>query len=185
MNALLWIVVTVAVPLLLAEFTECGRWLAQRLLRWSARRLRDPEATARYEEEWLADLAQVPGNLTPLFHSLGVVVQVRRLRHTLSAPKQRQNRDIGFSARLTDALITGLYASLPLALTAGLGVGLAVLFGARPTIRVIIGRGAGVVVGVATGSLAWTALALGAALAELGVRLSFRLLERRRALLNQ
>lgn len=77
--------VAITVPLLLNEAGEVSPWLAERVLRWGARRLRAPEKVERYTEEWLADLEQVPGKLTKLLYACGVVAfGVVRLRSRLA-----------------------------------------------------------------------------------------------------
>ncbi|CAL9508199.1 hypothetical protein SUDANB95_03553 [Actinosynnema sp. ALI-1.44] len=83
-EALLFLVLVIATPLVVNEVGELAPWLARHLLRWGARRLGDELATERYREEWLADLDDVPGKLTKLGHSLVVVawsVPVMRGRH--------------------------------------------------------------------------------------------------------
>jgi len=50
------------------------RSLARCPLRWGARRIGRADQAQRYEEEWLADLERVPGNLTKLGYACGVVI---------------------------------------------------------------------------------------------------------------
>jgi glutamate synthase domain-containing protein 3 len=66
----------VGLPLLLSELTECSPWLAARLIQRAANRL-GPPYRARYEEEWLAELNEVPGNLTKLAMAVQVLVRAR------------------------------------------------------------------------------------------------------------
>jgi hypothetical protein len=77
----------VAWPLTLNEFSEWCPWLAERLARWSARRLGDVQASDRYEKEYLASLEAVPGKLSKLIVSLGYVINVPRMRRALREPR--------------------------------------------------------------------------------------------------
>jgi hypothetical protein len=52
--------VAVILPLLLSEFTDWCPWFAKRLVRRAVRRLPE-DARARWEEEWLGDLASFEG----------------------------------------------------------------------------------------------------------------------------
>lgn len=85
MTAGMWsvIITVVLAPLLVTEFGEWCPWLAKRLVQWSARRLGDPAACARYEEEWLANLAEVPGKLAPLIAALGYLASIPKMRWSL------------------------------------------------------------------------------------------------------
>lgn len=74
-------------PLTLNEFSEWCPWLAERLARWSARRLGDVQARTRYEEEFIGNLAKVPGKLSKLIVALGYVANVPRMRWTLREPR--------------------------------------------------------------------------------------------------
>lgn len=67
-----FILAMIIVPLAVAEIGELAPWLAEKILRWGARRLRDPALTARYTEEWLADFERVRGKLTKLGWAVGV-----------------------------------------------------------------------------------------------------------------
>lgn len=71
----------IMIPLLVNETGDLSRSLARYLLRWGARRIGPPDQAGRYEEEWLADLERVPGNLTKVIYACGVLVRsVPRLR---------------------------------------------------------------------------------------------------------
>jgi len=71
----------IMIPLVVNEAGDLARALARCLLRWGARRIGQADQAQRYEEEWLADLERVPGNLTKLGYACGVVVRsVPRLR---------------------------------------------------------------------------------------------------------
>ncbi len=71
------------VPLALTEFYDWCPRIAQAIVRWSARRLHHPEDQARYEEEYLANLAEVPGRLSQLLAALGYAGNVVMMRRTL------------------------------------------------------------------------------------------------------
>ena len=65
MSPLWWILSAVILPVLLAEFTEIAPWLADKLVRIAATAL-PLEQRSRYEEEWLAELAAIPGKVLKL-----------------------------------------------------------------------------------------------------------------------
>jgi len=73
----------VVLPLLLAEIGDWCPWLAERIVRWSASRLRQPAARLRYEEEWLANLNEIPGKLSRLVAALEYAVSVPRMQWSL------------------------------------------------------------------------------------------------------
>ena len=76
-----FVLVAILIPLLVNEAGDLARSLARCLLRWGARRIGRADQAQRYEEEWLADLERVPGNLTKLGYACGVVIRsVPRLR---------------------------------------------------------------------------------------------------------
>lgn len=85
MNTGVWAFVATGVllPLLLAEFGDWCPWFARHIVRWSARRLGDSAASARYEEEWLANLDEVPGKLARLAAALGYAANIPRMRWSL------------------------------------------------------------------------------------------------------
>jgi GAF domain-containing protein len=85
----------VFVPLLVGEAADLAPSLARRLIQWGARRIGQDDLARRYEEEWLADLERVPGKLTKLAHSCGVLA--------LSVPRLRAQ----FRQRPRKALLTG------------------------------------------------------------------------------
>ena len=71
--------------------------LAQYVVRWAARRLPDPQASIRYEEEWVANVAAVPGKLAPLMSALGYLVAMPRMWRALRSvrpPAQLDGRPI-------------------------------------------------------------------------------------------
>ncbi|GAA2990781.1 hypothetical protein [Actinokineospora diospyrosa] len=86
-SVVLFVVVALAVPMVVAECGEVSPWLARKVLGWAARRLRPPDKAERYTEEWLADLEEVPGKLTKLGWALGVaflgVLRLREPKHSL------------------------------------------------------------------------------------------------------
>jgi hypothetical protein len=76
-----FLVFAIMIPLVVNEAGDLSRALARCLLRWGARRIGRADQAQRYEEEWLADLERVPGNLTKLGYAFGVVIRsVPRLR---------------------------------------------------------------------------------------------------------
>jgi hypothetical protein len=76
-----WIVAAVLVPLVVRETGEVAPWAAGGMVRWSARRMRTQTARDRYTEEWIANLACVPGSLTKLGYAFQIVaVAAPRLR---------------------------------------------------------------------------------------------------------
>ena len=84
-----FLVFAIMIPLVVNEAGDLSRSLARCLLRWGARRIGRADQAQRYEEEWLADLERVPGNLTKLGYACGVVVRsVPRLRaHFRQGPR--------------------------------------------------------------------------------------------------
>lgn len=88
----------VLVPLLVGEAGDLAPFLAEWLLRWGARRIGGADQGKRYEEEWLADLEQVPGKVTKLAHAVSVVA--------LSVPRMR----VQFRRSLRRALLPGWLA---------------------------------------------------------------------------
>jgi hypothetical protein len=76
-----FLVFAIVIPLVVNEAGDLARSLARCLLRWGARRIGWADQAQRYEEEWLADLERIPGNLTKLGYACGVVIRsVPRLR---------------------------------------------------------------------------------------------------------
>ncbi|MEV4058198.1 NB-ARC domain-containing protein [Amycolatopsis sp. NPDC049688] len=73
----------VLLPLAVSEFRDWCPRLATSLVRWAARRLGDHTARIRYEEEWVANLDEVPGKLSPLLSAVGYLIAVPRMRWTL------------------------------------------------------------------------------------------------------
>jgi hypothetical protein len=69
----------IVLPLLLSEFTDWCPWLAARLVRRAARLLPEPN-WARYEEEWLAELHEVPGRLAKLAVAVSLCCGAVRMR---------------------------------------------------------------------------------------------------------
>jgi hypothetical protein len=78
-----FVVTAVVLPLVLAEFGDWCPWLAVRLVRWAARRLGDPASCQRYEEEWTANLNEVPGKLARLFAAFGYVACLPGMRRSV------------------------------------------------------------------------------------------------------
>ncbi|MCO1575535.1 NB-ARC domain-containing protein [Crossiella sp. SN42] len=105
-----WLIAAVLVPLLVGEFKEWLPRCALCLVRWAARRLGEPRACKRYEEEWAANLAEVPGYLSPLLAALGYVAATPRMRRAIgkrvmplrSRPMQLPGEAVGFVGRSAD-----------------------------------------------------------------------------------
>lgn len=155
---------------LLADLTECGPWLAERLVRWAARRLDDPQAAARYEEEWLANLEQVPGRLIPLIYAVGMVINVPCMRRALKPPKpdkseKRSPRPAwGFGYAVGRGVDPRVDAELSVALDHGLmialGHGLIVGLVAGLVYGLLVGLMAGLGYGLIVGLVVWLGYAL-------------------------
>ncbi|OKJ48115.1 hypothetical protein AMK27_38945 [Streptomyces sp. CB02009] len=75
-------------PLLLSEFGEWCPWMAKRLTGWTARRLGDAQAAERYSEEWLAELAHLPGKLSHLLTATSYLLALPRIRWCLRAARR-------------------------------------------------------------------------------------------------
>jgi hypothetical protein len=108
----------IMIPLLVREAGDLARSLARCLLRWGARRLGREDQVERYEEEWLADLERVPGNLTKLVYACGVVVRgVPRLRAQFRRGRHRARLPGVLSGRIMDAIGEQLAGSLEIGAT--------------------------------------------------------------------
>lgn len=68
------LVMTVA--LTLAALGRLSPWLPRRMVRWTARRLRDEEAIERFLEEWQAELESIPGGHSQLWFAFGRVLSL-------------------------------------------------------------------------------------------------------------
>jgi hypothetical protein len=89
----------VVIPALVNEMGELAPSLAQRLLRWGARRL-GPEFADRYEEQWLAELAEVQGKLTKLVWAIGIVLYgVPRMRWQFHSRRRKVERALARSKK--------------------------------------------------------------------------------------
>jgi hypothetical protein len=78
-----FLITAVALPLLLTEFGDWCPWLAARLVHWAARHLGDPASCRRYEEEWIANLNEVPGKLARLVAAFGYLAYMPRMRRSI------------------------------------------------------------------------------------------------------
>jgi transcriptional regulator with XRE-family HTH domain len=94
----------VLLPMLLTEFGDRCPWLAQKLVRWSAHRLRNPEDRARYEEEWVANLNEVPGKLGRLVAALGFLASVPRMRATLGRTRSQRTAPVEAATQLPQTI---------------------------------------------------------------------------------
>ncbi|MBR7834169.1 hypothetical protein KDL01_12915 [Actinospica durhamensis] len=126
-----FVVVVVILPVALNESAELSGWLAKRLVRWGARRLGAPEEIARYEEEWLADLAQVPGKITKVGYACGVLMwsvprlrsQVRRRAAKQAKPAEKARR----AESVAEVFPPMLHKLLVAVISGGLSLGTALL----------------------------------------------------------
>lgn len=74
-DALTNLLIPTVLSMVIGECTEVSPWLARRILRLAARRLGNPEATARYEAEWIALLDERPGKLLKLFFASWIALR--------------------------------------------------------------------------------------------------------------
>jgi RNA polymerase sigma factor (sigma-70 family) len=91
------ILLAVIIPLILAEAGPWCGWLAARLLPLAARlRYGDTQRAAVRSEEWSADLADIPGQLTKLAYAIGqlaagsAVSARRKTRRSLQKAKTKE-----------------------------------------------------------------------------------------------
>jgi hypothetical protein len=107
----------IMIPLVVNEAGDLAGSLARCLLRWGARRIGRADQAGRYEEEWLADLERVPGNLTKLGYACGVLVRsVPRLRAQFR-PGPRRTRLPGIlSGRIIDTISEQLAGPLEISM---------------------------------------------------------------------
>jgi hypothetical protein len=78
-----FVVTALFVPLLLSEFGDWCPWLARRMVRWAANHLGDRTVAERYEEEWLADLSEIPGKLACLAVAVSYLIWLPRMRWSI------------------------------------------------------------------------------------------------------
>lgn len=74
-DALINLVIPTALSIVIGECTEISPWLARRILRLGARLLGNPEATERYEAEWIALLDERPGKLLKLVFACWIALR--------------------------------------------------------------------------------------------------------------
>ncbi|MFD9872095.1 hypothetical protein ACFXI8_26390 [Streptomyces niveus] len=87
-EAILFLVTAVILPMAL---TEIGDWcprLAKNLVRWTARRLGDPQAIERYSEEWTRYLEEMPGKLAHMGFALGYLARLPLMRWSLRTARR-------------------------------------------------------------------------------------------------
>lgn len=82
-QVVIFAVTVLVIPLLLAEFGDWCPWMAARIVRWAAQRLGDPVSCQRYEEEWIANLNEVPGKLTRLLAAFGYLAYMPGMRRSI------------------------------------------------------------------------------------------------------
>ncbi|MFJ4895599.1 AAA family ATPase [Streptomyces sp. NPDC088788] len=87
-ETIVFMATAVILPLLLSEFGDWCPWLAKRLTRWTARRLGDAQAAERYSEEWLAELAHLPGKLSHLLTATSYLLALPRIRWSLRSTRR-------------------------------------------------------------------------------------------------
>jgi NB-ARC domain len=87
----------VVLPLLVTEFGDWCPWLAVHLVRWAARQLGDPASCERYQEEWIANLNEVPGKLARLVAAFGYLVYLPGMRRSIR--RRRARPRVGLYAR--------------------------------------------------------------------------------------
>jgi hypothetical protein len=73
-NGLAWVASSVVLPLVVAEVTELGPWLARQVIKLGARLVVPRTRAARLEEEWLAGVEDWPGKLTKLVRAVWLVL---------------------------------------------------------------------------------------------------------------
>lgn len=88
------ILVPLALGVVVNEAVDVCPWMARKLVRWSARRITDASMAQRYEEEWLAGLADRPGKLLQLFSAVSIVVgaswRMREIFRTTTGTRRRR-----------------------------------------------------------------------------------------------
>ncbi|MFF1716282.1 hypothetical protein [Streptomyces sp. NPDC058268] len=85
--------VPLALGLILSEFTEVAPWLARRILRLAAHRLRSPEHSERYEAEWVALLDERPGKLLKLFFASWMALRATWELRAIHRPSNSSSAD--------------------------------------------------------------------------------------------
>jgi Bacterial sugar transferase len=125
--ALLWVVITGILTRLVTD--EVNAWLpalAQRLVRYNAAKL-PPDLEPRLLEEWQADLAQIPGNVSKFLFAFDLARGRQRIIHEWNAPGVPFRPFVLFMIRLLDVLISSLclVMVLPLCLLIALFIKLA------------------------------------------------------------
>jgi hypothetical protein len=82
------LLVPLTLGLLANEVVDVCPWLAQKMLRWAARRFGDTVTSERYSEEWTALLQERPGKLLKLVTALSIVVGATwRMRSLYGEPR--------------------------------------------------------------------------------------------------
>jgi lipopolysaccharide/colanic/teichoic acid biosynthesis glycosyltransferase len=119
MSELWWVLLGALLSLLLAEFTEMGPWLAERVIRRAVWPL-PADQRERYLEEWLGELDAVPGKLTKLTFAVRVVIGAPvtgRTLHGLAPPTRYERFAKPALDRLAGALLLVALSPLLLVVT--------------------------------------------------------------------
>jgi hypothetical protein len=145
MKWLIGILLGLVLPLLLAELSSWVPWLAHRVVRRAARHLPDAYRE-RYEEEWLAELEQVPANLPKLSVALSLYLRVDMVRRALArndVPKSTQRLPVSLGRTRLDVLARIMALATTIAL-----LGAMIALSDAPT-RSVVAAMTGVVLGTA------------------------------------
>ncbi|WP_059411705.1 sugar transferase [Cupriavidus basilensis] len=95
------------VGLAFAELKDWLPWLARKVVLHAARRL-SPEMHERMEEEWLAELEQIPGKLSPLFFALMLCRAAEKMRQDATPISSEERLTRTFDATFAIAVLTSL-----------------------------------------------------------------------------
>lgn len=69
-----WFIMFVVIPLIKDEIMELAPWIARQIVRFGARLIMNRALSARYKEEWLAEIEGWPGKVTKIVSVFGLVV---------------------------------------------------------------------------------------------------------------
>ncbi|WP_217240858.1 restriction endonuclease [Streptomyces sp. AC555_RSS877] len=103
--------------LLVNEMCDVSSHLAQRLLRWAARRIPGEGNAERYEEEWLALLEERPGKILKLaFASWMVIRSTFTMRRIYRCREAREQGAVSLPVRPVESLSPSEFAEMAAAL---------------------------------------------------------------------